>query len=124
MIATQPICGQMVPWNQPRRFGAEVQVARQRARAGICAGPRISSVMRTPDQKHHHHHGRDLHDAQRLAARFVNALDVAPPEIDGDDHAEDRGETGSGAMRDARRAVISANLVQQAAQILPGADAR
>src|ERR1019366_4125568 len=33
-----------------------------------------------PDEEGGHHDGGDLHDAQRLAAGFVDALDVAPPE--------------------------------------------
>src|SRR4051794_28027277 len=35
-----------------------------------------------PDNEYHHHHGRDLHNAQRLLARLVHALDVLTPEVE------------------------------------------
>jgi hypothetical protein len=37
-----------------------------------------------PDDQQHHHDGGDHHDLQRFLAGFVDALDVLPPEIQGD----------------------------------------
>ncbi len=38
--------------------------------------------QRAPDQKRDNHDGGDLHDAQSLAAGFVDTLSVHPPKID------------------------------------------
>ena len=81
MIATKPICGQTVPLNQPRRLVAEMQVVRH-GRGRNLRGTVQQQRQRAPDQERDHHHGGDLHDPQRLAARFVHALDVAPPEVE------------------------------------------
>ena len=45
------------------------------------------------DQDHHHHRG-DLHDAQRLLARFMNPDGVFAPEIQRDDDREQRRKMG------------------------------
>ncbi len=45
---------------------------------GSADGNRITA----PDQQNDHHHRGDLHNAQRLVARLLNALDVLPPVID------------------------------------------
>src|SRR6185295_6038832 len=44
--------------------------------------------QRAPDDQDRHHYGGDLHDAQRLPAGFVDALDVLPPKIGCDQHRE------------------------------------
>ena len=75
---------------------------------------------RAPDQQNGHHHRGDLHDAQRLAAGFVHALDVLPPEVNRDDHGESRGEQvhvhAMGLMQQLE------NFVDQRAHVLPRAD--
>ena len=45
MMATSAICGQTVPLSQPRRFVAEMQVARHRQRAEAARCRCSSSVM-------------------------------------------------------------------------------
>ena len=54
--------------------------------AGIGQRHRLVAVLengdQAPDDQDHHHHGGDLHDAQRLFARFVDADDVLAPEIE------------------------------------------
>ena len=44
-----------------------------------------------PEEQNDHHDGGDLHDAQGLVAGFLDALDVLPPVINGDDGSEDGG---------------------------------
>src|SRR5271169_5780982 len=66
----------------------ELEVSRQRrGREGDM--PPQNDGQRTPDQQSRHHDGGDLHDTQCLAAGFVNALDVLPPEIEGDADREE-----------------------------------
>ena len=48
--------------------------------------------QRAPDEQGHHHERGDLHDAQRLATGFVKALDIHPPEVDGDQGGEESRE--------------------------------
>src|SRR5450759_2059817 len=74
----------------------------------------------TPDEQSDHHDGGDLHDAQRLAAGFVNSFDVAPPEVDGDHYAEEGGER----MGFEPEILVheSADFVEQAAEIEARAD--
>ena len=42
-----------------------------------------------PNQDDHGHHGRDHHDLERLAARFVNPQQILPEEIHGDQTGDD-----------------------------------
>src|SRR5450759_5099161 len=73
-----------------------------------------------PDEEGGHHDGGDLHDAQRLAAGFVDALDVAPPEVGGDNHAEPGGEEmGGNAGGDVAGL---GEFVEQVAEVQSGAD--
>ena len=74
----------------------------------------------TPDQEDHHHHGRDLHDAQSSAARFMHAPDILPPEVNGDQHAQSRRE---GVHLHSRGLVQHfEDLIEQRTQILARAD--
>ena len=73
-----------------------------------------------PDEEGNHHDGGDLHDAQRFAAGFVDAPDVAAPEVGGDQHAKTGGEE---VGRNARGDVAAlGKLVDQVAEIQSGAD--
>src|SRR5689334_13689664 len=74
----------------------------------------------TPDQEGDHHDSGDLHNAQRLAARLVDTLDVAAPEVDRDHGPEDGRKHIGGNML----AVVDqvGKFVEQAAEILAGAD--
>ena len=108
----------MVPLNQPSASGAEVQVARRWAPAASAQGPCRSSVMRAPDQEDHHHHGGDLHDAQRLAAGFVHALDVAPPEVDGHQHTPNTAANALGGSVQAQMAAGRQISLSRRAQVL------
>src|SRR5437016_9405557 len=42
----------------------------------------------TPDNEDHHHYRGDLHDAEGLFARFVDADDVLAPEVQCDEDGE------------------------------------
>ncbi len=75
---------------------------------------------RTPDQQDPHHDRRDLHDAQRLAARLMNALDVLPPEVRRDQHTESGSEKIHGQLM--FHVSHFAELIQQGSQVLPRAD--
>ena len=69
------------------------------------------SVPTPPDHQHHHDRG-ELHDPDRFFARFLDTLDVLPPEVES--HAY--GEHGSGRIRaqnDARMKVVRAMKVFQ-----------
>ena len=44
---------------------------------------------RAPCDQQHDHHGGDVHDPQRFLARFGNALDVLPPEIESHQNREE-----------------------------------
>src|SRR5260370_23175297 len=64
----------------------ELQIFRMRNRGerGMAEPDRVDA----PGYKNHDHYSRDLHDAHRLLAGFVDALDVVPPEINGDEDGE------------------------------------
>src|SRR3989442_3490721 len=49
-----------------------------------------TTLFRSPADQQHHHHRGELHDTQSFVARFRDALDVLPPEIDRDDHRKRR----------------------------------
>ena len=70
---------------------------------------------RAPGDEQHHHGGGDVHDAQRFAARFGNALDVLPPEIAGHQNREDRSRFVH--RKDDLGARVREQSVQQARQI-------
>ena len=62
-----------------------------------------------------------MHDAERLAARLVNALDIVPPEVQRHDEPKSGGEE---IRRHARGEVHRfGRFIDQAAQVLAGADA-
>src|SRR5712692_7463463 len=64
----------------------ELQVFRMRYRGqrGMAEPDRVDA----PGDENHDHDSRDLHDAHGLLAGFVDALDVVPPEINGDENSE------------------------------------
>src|SRR5579862_2256978 len=69
-----------------------------------------------PDNEKHDHHGRYDHDLQRLLARFVNSLNVLPPEIK---HHQNREERGKVVFRkDKCMMNISADILDETRQIL------
>src|SRR5260370_38770511 len=74
-----------------------------------------------PGDEDHHHDGRGLHDAHGFLARFVDALDVVPPEINGDED----GETGRPkSRRDVQTQVdVVECFVAEADDILAGRNA-
>src|ERR1700674_3915820 len=76
--------------------------------------------VNAPGDQHHHHDSGELHDPQRLAARFRNALDVLPPEIQGDEHRDGCGGCVYGQMKGQFRVVEE--LVEDAYQILTCGD--
>ena len=53
--------------------------------------PTLKSVNRRPADQHYDHDGRDLHDPERFFAGFFDALDVLPPEVEGDGDGENDG---------------------------------
>ena len=70
------------------RIVGETQVARDRRRRPPAAVHQQG--RRAPGDEDHDHHRRDLHDLERVVARLVQALGVAPPEIHGDEDREQR----------------------------------
>ncbi len=74
-----------------RGFVAQNQVARHRRRRKV-PFPLNDDRERTPDQERNYHNRGDLHDSEGRRTRFFNALDVAPPEIQRNEHAKKRGE--------------------------------
>ena len=68
-----------------------------------------------PRNHDHDHHRGDVHDAQGLLARLVNALDVLPPEINGDQRGKNRGGEVHGQHQ--RGVHVIQQLVQEADQI-------
>ncbi len=91
---------QFAVFPEAERFVAVVDVGKGRERRQVAAD--LQQGEQRPAEQHHHHHGRDLHDPERLFAGFLDALDVLPPEVEGDGHGEqDRG----GVDADLRRAV-------------------
>ena len=82
--------GAIVPLSQPSDVVAQVEIRLDRQRN------RLESVQRhrqqAPSDQDHDHDGGDLHDAQRLHARFVHAQNVLAPEVQGREHGEPRGE--------------------------------
>src|SRR5581483_12344883 len=101
------------------RFFRQVDVRRRRRRRQRSPTAQ-NQRQRTPDQEDNDHHGGDLHDAQSLGARFGDALDVRPPEVNRHRDAEEYGEgiwvRAPGLMES------FADLVKQPPQILAGAD--
>ena len=84
------IDGATVPLQPAQRLGAELQVGRRRQRHRLVAV--LEDRDQAPDDQDHHHHGGDLHDAQRLLARFVHADDVLAPEVERHHDGEGRRE--------------------------------
>ena len=95
-------------------IGSKLQILRMRQR-GKRGMPERNGVQ-APANQDHDHYGRELHDAHGLLAGFRNALDVVPPEIDGDENCEHR---GARARRNVQRDVnIIKRLVGQADNVL------
>ena len=111
--------GKMVPLNQPSDSLVNCRL-RGSGAGGMIDVAAQQNGQRAPDQQRHHHHGGDLHDAQRLAARFVHALDVLPPEV----HRDENGEEGGKIVHVERERLAQhlRDLIQQMAQILARAD--
>ena len=77
-----------------------------------------------PADQQHDHHRRHVHDLQRIVGRLVDALGVAPPEVDRDE----RGDAGGVEIDRSRRGVprmaeVGRGLRHQADDVLPGRDA-
>ena len=75
--------GQTVPFSQPSASSENLRLRRDRRRRQCAAA--LQQRQAAPDDQQDHHHGRDLHDPQRVVARLVEPLRVAPPEVDGDE---------------------------------------
>ena len=92
------------------RFVGELQLERRQMRA--------THINRQPApyDHDHGHHGRDLHDAHRLAARFLDAENVLTPEINRHRDREERG----GEIRRQNNARVRQlqQFVDQADQVL------
>ena len=73
--------------------GVRAQFHIARVREGWQRGVPQNDGVHAPHDQDHHHNGGGLHDDHGLLAGFRYALDVVPPEIDGDDDGE-----GSGAQ--------------------------
>ena len=67
----------------------ELHVPGMRPRGKVPIGPGVKGV-KTPSNEYHHHHSGELHDAKGFPARFGNALDIFPPEIEGDGDSNGR----------------------------------
>ena len=80
--------GQIVPFSQPSASVEKCEVARHRRRRPLPAVPHQRQAA-PADQQDHHHRG-DLHDPQRVLARLVHPLRVAPPEVHGDQDRHER----------------------------------
>ena len=79
-------------------------------------GPR--QRKQAPANHDHDHHGGDLHDPEGLLAGLVNSLDVLPPEIHRDHHAECSGKC---VHRDMNRvAKPRAQVLHEAGHVLSG----
>ena len=63
-----------------KRSLVELHVLRQRRGRKVPATTSIQGVEAPSDQDNHHD-GGELHDTQRLSARFRDAFDIFPPEI-------------------------------------------
>ena len=70
---------EVIPVKPSHRALPEPHVLRRRIRRQMPAS-HPKRIAAPPDQQHYHHR-RELHDAQRLVARFRNPLDILPPEI-------------------------------------------
>src|SRR5208283_1107446 len=74
--------------------------------------------INAPADEDHNHDGRNLHNAHGLAAGFVDALDVVPPEIGGAENGEEGGaETGVNV--EAQMEIVH-RFVDQANDVLAG----
>ena len=95
------------------------EVRGHRRRRDLCR-PSPHQGQGAPYEKHDDHDGCDLHDAKRLCTGFVNALDIAPPEIRSDQKSECRREL----VRRNRHAGLQhfGYFIDDAAEILSSAD--
>jgi hypothetical protein len=111
--------GRNRPFEPPQRVRREMQIAHDGERDGLVAAS--EDGYQAPGDEDHHHHRGDLHDAEGLFARFVNADDVLAPEIN-----RDRGGKNSGEMRrmevQARDMQVVGGFVDQNAQVEARAD--
>src|SRR5581483_3261798 len=101
------------------RVLAELEIARQRGRRNLDVAADQDGDG-APNQESHDHDGGDLHNAKRLAAGLVDALDVVPPEIEGNGDAEDRGkQIGADGVADVGH---PGDFIEQVSEILAGAN--
>src|ERR1700691_3612496 len=105
-----------------KRAAGEVDVAgirkwRQRRMAQECG-------VNAPADQDHHHHGDQPHDVQRFFAGLGNALGIFPPEINGDDNGETRGDSAHRVGRkSAAQVKVLRQFAEQSGKILAGGHA-
>ena len=108
------------PSQPPKRIVGEAQIAQGRRRRQLSRTAPQQRQCAPGDHEDHHHRGHH-HDPHRILARLVNALGVAPPEIDGDEHRDKRRYC---ADRQAERAAgPMQQVVQQPDDVLARRDA-
>ncbi len=134
MIPNRPKIGNPVSFQEAERIWTEFQIRRSRRRRQVNAAHHHR--VGAPDEQNDHHHGGDLHNAQSLVARLLDALDVLPPVIDGDRRREHRGgvvhvelERLAVRVHQRRRQPVAVvrhrhHLVHQAGDVLAGRYAR
>src|ERR1700676_385365 len=72
---------------------------------------------RAPNYEDDDHDGRDDHDLQSFAAGFMNALDIFPPKVEGDEDGEG---CGKGVLRKVWNGMvrITGDIFYETGQIL------
>src|SRR5580704_5921969 len=70
---------------------AEVQIGGQRSQGNLGRSMK-KDCERAPDNENRHHESGDLHNTKRFAAGFVYSLNVASPEVSGDNQTEPGGK--------------------------------
>ena len=84
--ATAVMAGNRVSFSHPSGVLGETQVIEGGSRRQGAAADQERKDR--PPEQDHDHDGRNLHDVERVAARFVEAAGVAPPEVHDDAHGE------------------------------------
>ena len=79
--------GPVITVQPAQRTFIELHVAGIGERWQVPAGAHPQGVN-APGDEHHDHDGGELHDAERLTARFRHTLNILPPEIQGDDDGD------------------------------------
>src|SRR5882757_4804862 len=78
----------------------------------------VKDGVAAPEKKNDHHDGGDLHDLQSLVAGLLEAFDVLPPVVEGDD---DRAE-GGGEVHGQLRNVMVCAQKERGQPVMRGAD--